>query len=409
MDKFQGQLEQYAALAIEVGVNVQAGQQLCIISPISAAPFVREAVKHAYKIGAKYVYVDWSDEQIIRTRAELASEEGLAHYPEWHAKGRVEMAEAGAAFLWVVAENPDLLKGIDPSRVATTTKATREALQPFLQFTLGNKVAWSIVAVPSEAWANKVFPEMPETERVDALWAAIFSATRVNDPTPVDTWKKHASSLDERAQWLNAQRFRKLHYRAPGTDLTIGLTDGHIWTSAGARNAAGNAFIPNMPTEEVFTSPHRELVNGTVSSSKPLSYNGSLIDGFSFTFKDGRIVDYKADQAYEALKELVETDDGSHYLGEIALVPHRSPISDTNLIFYNTLFDENAACHLAIGFGFPFCLEGGLQMSKEQLRERGLNDSLAHEDFMIGGPELDIDGISEDGSIVPIFRGGNWV
>ncbi|RED61748.1 aminopeptidase [Cohnella lupini] len=408
MKSFQQRIEQYAALAVEVGVNVQPGQTLCIITTISTAPFVREVVKHAYKIGAKYVHVDWSDENIVRTRAELASEEGLAHYPDWHAKGRVEMADAGAAFLWVVAENPDLLKGIDAARIASISKAQQTALQPFRQYTLNNKVAWSIVAVPSPEWANKVFPDLEADTRVDALWEAIFSATRVNDEDPVGSWRSHAESLSSKASWLNERKFKELRYRAPGTDLTIGLPEGAIWTNAGKRNESGNPFIPNMPTEEVFTSPHREKVNGTVSSSKPLSYNGNLIDNFSITFKDGRIVDFQAEKAYDALKQLIETDDGSHYLGEIALVPHRSPISNTDLIFYNTLFDENAACHLAIGFAFPFCLEGGLEMSKEQLKEKGLNDSLTHVDFMIGREELEVDGITEDGRAEAIFRNGNW-
>jgi aminopeptidase len=318
------------------------------------------------------------------------------------------MADAGAAFLWVVAENPDLLKGIDAARIASISKAQQTALQPFRQYTLNNKVAWSIVAVPSPEWANKVFPDLEADTRVDALWEAIFSATRVNDEDPVGSWRSHAESLSSMASWLNERKFKELRYRAPGTDLTIGLPEGAIWTNAGKRNESGNPFIPNMPTEEVFTSPHREKVNGTVSSSKPLSYNGNLIDNFSITFKDGRIIDFQAEKAYDALKQLIETDDGSHYLGEIALVPHRSPISNTNLIFYNTLFDENAACHLAIGFAFPFCLEGGLEMSKEQLKEKGLNDSLTHVDFMIGREELEVDGITEDGRAEAIFRNGNW-
>jgi aminopeptidase len=352
-------IEKYAALAVEVGVNIQPGQMLCIISTLSAAPFVRAVTKQAYKVGAKYVHVDWSDEAIIRTRNELAPEDGLSYYPAWHANGRVEMAEQGAAFLWVVAESPDLLKGIDPDRIALSTKAQQTAFQPFRKFIQNNKVAWSIVAVPTPEWANKVFPDVEESERIDALWEAIFKATRVDAVNPVETWREHADALNSRSQWLNERKFKELRYRAPGTDLTVGLPKGHIWKSAGARNAEDTLFIPNMPTEEVFTSPHRESVNGTVSSSKPLSYTGNLIDQFSFTFKDGRIVDFKAEKEYEALKRLVETDDGSHYLGEIALVPHHSPISNTNLTFYNTLFDENAACHLAIGFAFPFCLEGG--------------------------------------------------
>lgn len=408
MNNFQQRLEQYAALAVEVGVNVQPGQQLCIIATINSAEFVRTVVKQAYKVGAKYVHVDWSDDEIIRTRMELASEEGLSHYPGWLANGRVEMAKEGSAFLWVVAENPGLLSGIDPNRISLTSKAQQAALQPFRQFTLNNKVAWSIVAVPSAAWADKVFPGLAEPERVTALWEAIFAATRVDADEPVAAWRKHAETLSSKAQRLNERKYTELHYRAPGTDLKIGLPEGHIWTSAGARNAAGTVFIPNMPTEEVFTSPHRHRINGTVSSSKPLSYGGKLIDRFTLTFKDGIIVEFQAEQEYESLKQLIETDEGSRSLGEIALVPHHSPISDANLIFYNTLFDENAACHLAIGFALPFCLEGGSEMSKEQLRERGLNDSLTHVDFMIGRADLEIDGVTSDGGSEPIFRNGNW-
>jgi aminopeptidase len=409
MINFEQRVERYAAMAVNVGVNVQPGQMLCIISTLSAAPFVREVTKQAYKIGAKYVHVDWTDEAIIRTRGEMSPEDGLSYYPAWHANGRVEMAEQGAAFLWIIAEQPDLLQGIDPDRIALSTKAQRTALQPFREFIQNNRVAWSIVAVPTVEWADKVFPDLDKSERIDALWEAIFSATRVDDAkNPVETWREHARSLDSNAQWLNERKFKELRYRGPGTDLIIGLPEGHKWVSAGARNAEGTLFIPNMPTEEVFTSPHRESVNGKVSSSKPLNYNGSLIDNFSFTFKDGRIVDFQAEKEYEVLKSLVETDDGSRYLGEIALVPYRSPISDTNLTFYNTLFDENAACHLAIGFAFPFCLEDGKELTKKQLLERGLNDSLTHIDFMIGREDLDIDGIQHDGSIVPLFRNGNW-
>ncbi|MFC5699977.1 aminopeptidase [Cohnella faecalis] len=408
MEQFAERLKQYAALAVEVGVNVQPGQTLCIVSPVAAAEFTRHAARRAYELGVKYVHVEWSDEQITRARFELAPEEAFAEFPSWLAQGRVEMAEGGAAFLFVIADNPDLLTGIDSKRIAASTKAAQEALQPFRQFTQFNKVAWSIVAVPSQAWADKVFPGTVESERVDALWNAIFSATRVYEADPVANWRGHAETLQSKASRLNERKYRSLRYRAPGTDLTIGLPEGHLWVSAGSRNANGTAFIPNMPTEEVFTSPSRESVNGTVSSSKPLSYSGNLIDNFSLTFENGKIVDFSAEQGYDALKRLVETDEGSRYLGEVALVPHRSPISDMNLVFYNTLFDENAACHLAIGFSFPFCLEGGTALSKEELSERGLNQSLTHVDFMIGRADLDIDGVLADGSEEPVFRSGNW-
>ncbi|SFI30820.1 aminopeptidase [Paenibacillus sp. UNC496MF] len=409
MKSFQQRLEQYAALAVEVGVNVQPGQKLYVISPIAAAPFVREVVKRAYKLGSPYVHVDWNDEGVTRARLEHAPEEGLSIHPAWYVAGRVAMAEEGAAFLWVDAADPDLLSGIDAARAGAVSKAQQQTLTPFRKFTLNNEVAWSIVAVPSKAWADKVFPDRAEAEREDALWEAIFAAVRVDAADPVAAWRQHASGLRAKADRLNERRYKELRYRsAEGTDVAIGLPEGHIWVSAGTRNKQGTTFIPNMPTEEVFTSPLRTAVNGKVASSKPLSYNGSLIDRFAITFADGRIAGYEAETGLAALRELIETDEGSHYLGEIALVPFRSPISDTNVTFYNTLFDENAACHLAIGFAFPFCLEGGLAMSKEEQLASGLNQSLTHVDFMIGTADLDIDGVRADGTVEPVFRGGNW-
>lgn len=411
MNSFEHRLEQYAALAVEVGVNIQPGQKLCIMTQVEAAPFVRLVVKHAYEVGASYVHVEWADEQIVRTRLEKSSEEGLGFYPEWVVDGRVKLAEEGAAFLWITADNPDLLNGIDASRIAAVTKPAQTALQPFRKYTLSNDCAWSIVAVPTPEWAAKVFPDLASSgEQVGALWEAIFAATRVDADNPIASWREHADGLRSKAERLNERRYKELRYRsaATGTDVSIGLPDGHIWVSAGAKNKQGSVFIPNMPTEEVFTSPHKDTINGTVYSSKPLSYNGNLIDNFSITFTNGRITAYQAEQGYDALKGLVETDEGSHFLGEIALVPFRSPISDTNLTFYNTLFDENAACHLAIGFAFPFCIEGGNGQSKEELAERGLNNSLTHVDFMIGTADLDIDGVRQDGSVEPLFRGGNW-
>ncbi|MBM7563451.1 aminopeptidase [Paenibacillus sacheonensis] len=410
MRTFQQRMEQYAALAVEVGVNVQPGQKLCVIAPIAAAEFVREIVKHAYRIGSTYVHVDWSDEDVTRARLEHSPEAGLSVYPTWIADGRVQMAEDGAAFLWVDAGDPDLLNGIDAVRIGTMTKAQQNALQAFRKYTLNNECAWSIVAVPTQAWANKVFPEQAEAERVQALWEAIFAAVRVDAEDPVAAWRGHADNLRAKAGRLNEQKYSELRYRSAstGTDVTIGLPEGHVWVSAGTQSKQGSTFIPNMPTEEVFTSPHRMRINGKVVSSKPLSYNGNLIDRFSITFAEGRISAFAAEQGEDALRQLIETDDGSHYLGEIALVPYHSPISDTNVTFYNTLFDENAACHLAIGFAFPFCLEGGLQLSKEEQSARGLNQSLAHVDFMIGTADLEIDGVREDGSLDPVFRNGNW-
>ena len=282
MKNFQQRLERYAALAVEVGVNVQPGQKLCIIAPVAAAEFVREAVKRAYKLGSPYVHVDWSDESVTRSRLEFSPEDGLSGYPAWHAQGRAQMAEEGAAFLVVAAEDPDLLSGIDPARIGLAVKAQQNALQPFRNFMLNNEVAWSIVAVPTKPWADKVFPDRADGERVGALWEAIFAAVRVDAEDPVATWREHAAGLRAKADRLNERRYKELRYRnASGTDVSIGLPEGHIWVSAGTRNKQGTAFIANMPTEEVFTAPLRTSVNGNVSSTKPLSYGGNLIDGSS--------------------------------------------------------------------------------------------------------------------------------
>lgn len=408
MATFEEKLERYAALAVQVGVNVQPGQTLVISTTLASAPFVRLVVKKAYEIGAKNVHVEWNDDVVTRTKYELAPDETFNEYPMWRAKGWEDMAADNAAFLSIIAPNPDLLKGIKPERIANANKAAGMALKTWRSYTMSDKVSWSIVAVPSPDWSAKVFPDVAPEKREDAMWDAIFAATRMNEEDPVDAWKKHIEVLDTKASHLNEKKFRKLRYTGPGTDLTIELAPGHIWISAGSENAKGDIFVANMPTEEVFTAPLKGGVNGTVASTKPLSYGGNLIKDFSLTFKDGKIVDVQAEEGLEVLKNLVDTDEGSAYLGEVALVPHRSPISDTNLIFYNTLFDENASCHLAIGKAYAFCIEGGKAMNEEEQMAAGLNNSLVHVDFMIGSAELNIDGEREDGTYEPVFRDGNW-
>jgi aminopeptidase len=408
MENFEHQLDKYAALAVEVGVNIQPGQTLVVTAPLPAAELVRKVVKRAYEIGAHYVHVEWNDDQVTRTRYELAPDESFSEYPMWRAKGWEEMAANNAAFLSITAANPDLLKGIEPQRIKDANIAANTALEPFRNYAMSDKVSWSVIAVPSQAWADKVFPSVEEDQRMNTLWQAIFKSVRVDLDDPVAAWREHTAILDSKAGRLNSRKYTALRYSAPGTDLTIALPQGHIWVSAGSDNEQGTTFIANMPTEEVFTAPLRTGANGTVTSTKPLSYAGNLIENFSLTFKDGRIVDYSAEQGYETLKGLIETDEGSHYLGEVALVPFQSPISDTNLIFYNTLFDENASNHLAIGKAYAFCLEGGKTMDKAALAKSGLNDSLTHVDFMIGSADMNIDGILEDGTTEAIFRGGNW-
>jgi aminopeptidase len=412
MHRVETQIEQYAELAVRVGVNIQPGQTLFIGgptgAPIERMDFVRMMAAKAYDAGASRVHVLWEDEWLTRLTLERASKEALRDFPRPLAQWFEEAAAGGAAFLRVSARDPDLLEGVDPQRVTESQRAMMAAMAPYMEYTGAMRVSWSIVCAATKAWANKVFPNLAEPERLDALWRAILQAARVTGSNPASNWREHLDRLSERTDSLNRQCLRKLHYRAPGTDLVVELPERHHWLScAGSRNTQGTPFVPNMPTEEVFTVPARNGVHGTVKSTMPLNYNGTLIRDLTLRFEEGRIVEYSASSGLETLKGLVETDEGSHYLGEIALVPVDSPISQLGVLFYNTLLDENASCHLAIGRGFPVGIEGGESMSKEELAQHGVNDSIAHVDFMIGSRDLEIDGETEDGP-VPIFRSGTW-
>ncbi|MEI4831817.1 aminopeptidase [Bacillus sp. FJAT-53711] len=405
---FEQTLEKYAALAVNVGVNIQPGQTLNIGAPIEAAPFVRLVTKKAYESGAKHVYVDWVDENLTRLKFDLAPEEAFSEFPAWKARAREELAKEGAAFLSIYAENPDLLKGVDPKRIASANRAAGEAMKAVREYMMADKVSWCVISVPTIEWAAKVFPDVPEEEQVAKLWDAIFKATRADLENPVQAWNEHNSNLHTKVDYLNDKHYKSLYYKGPGTDLTIELPEKHLWVGAGSINEKNVPFMANIPTEEVFTMPLKTGVNGYVTSKKPLAYAGNVIDNFTLTFENGRIVDFKAEAGEETLKHLIETDEGSHFLGEVALVPYDSPISNTNILFYNTLFDENASCHLAIGNAYAFNLDGGKTMSKEEFAENGANSSITHVDFMIGSAELDIDGITADGTHEPIFRKGNW-
>lgn len=408
MTNFQKSLEKYADLAVRVGVNLQPNQNLTINASIEVVDFVRLVVKKAYEAGARNVYVEWSDDVITRTRFELASEESLSDYPEWKARGLETLAENDGAFMSIISSDPDLLSGIDPKRIAASTKAAGMALSKYRNYLQADKASWSVIAAASKKWAEKVFPNEHEDKQVEKLWEAIFKTTRVDQEDPVTAWNQHNDNLHTKVDYLNNKKYKKLHYKATGTDLTIELHETHTWVGAGSENEKGNFFMANMPTEEVFTVPLRNGVNGIVKSTKPLSYSGNLIDNFSLTFENGRIVSVQAEKGEEVLKQLVETDEGSHYLGEIALVAHDSPISQSGILFYNTLFDENASNHLAIGNGYAFCVEGGKKMSREELEKVGVNSSITHVDFMIGSADMNIDGIREDGTAEAIFRNGTW-
>ena len=408
MSLFNETLKKYAALAVEVGVNIQPGQNLFIASSIDSVELVRLITKRAYEVGANQVFVDFSDDEITRLRYDLAPKESFEFFPSWKVQEKELLAEQGAAFMSIMSQSPDLLKGVDTSKIAAFQKAAGTALSKYRQFVQSDKISWTVIASPSKEWAKKVFPNIAEEEQVSALWDAIFKAVRADLKDPVSAWKEHDKVLHDKVDYLNDKNYKKLHYTAPGTDLTIELPEGHLWCGASSVNEKGEDFMANMPTEEVFTVPLKTGVDGYVASSKPLSYGGNIIDNFTVSFEKGRIVKVEAEQGQKVLEDLVATDEGSHYLGEVALVPHDSPISNSNLLFYNTLFDENASNHLAIGSAYAFCLKGGKKMSREELAENGLNESITHVDFMIGSDKMDIDGVREDGTIEPIFRKGNW-
>ncbi|WP_175991432.1 aminopeptidase [Bacillus sp. Marseille-Q1617] len=406
---YKENLERYADLIVQVGLNLQKDQELLISAPIAAYEFVRQITAKAYEAGALHVMTDFHDEELKKIRLEKSSEEGLKVFPHWKQKGYIEMAENNVALLNLIAPNPSLLKQADPGRVALLNKVAAEASKEFSAYIGGGKISWLIAAYPTEEWAQSVFPESDRTEAVEKLWENIFYTTKTDRGQTVERWEQHISNLNERASLLNQSQFKKLHYKGPGTDLTIGFHPKTKWISAQFTNDKGIPFVPNLPTEEVFTIPDKTSVNGVVSSTKPLNYGGTLIKDFSLTFKEGKVVDFSAREGYETLKNLLAADEGASYLGEVALVPHDSPISNTNIIFNNTLFDENASCHIALGRALSVCVENGKEMSQEELNDIGFNESMIHVDFMIGSRDLHIDGEKADGTLQPIFRNGDWV
>lgn len=402
------QLKKYAELIVRVGVNVQPGQPVFILGEIEIAPLVRLVAEQAYEAGASNVHVDWTDEALTRLKYEKAADEVFTRYPEWETAKRNEFVELNGVYIAIVSPNPDLLQGIPSERIANFQKAAGIGLREFRRAVQSDRISWSVVAASTQAWATKVFPGVSDEEAVAKLWEAIFQSVRLNSPDPVKAWEEHNRNLHAKSDWLNEKRFAKLLYRAPGTELSVELPEKHLWVAASSVNAQGTPFMANMPTEEVFTVPNKTGVNGYVSSTKPLSYGGNVIDGFKLTFEAGRIVQVEAKQGQDILRNLVDSDEGSHYLGEVALVPHESPISQSNVLFLNTLFDENASNHFAIGNGYAFNVVGGKEMSPEELLACGVNSSITHVDFMVGSAEMDIDGVTADGTVIPVFRKGNW-
>ncbi len=401
-------LEKYAELVLTKGVNVQPGQDLVLNVPLVARDFAHALVKQAYKMNSGHVHVFWNDEELAPIMYEYASEEVIGTYPEWKREAMLSLAKKGAALMSVVASNPELLKNSDPQKVAKSQATSAAATREFSEYVMTGKINWNVVSVPSPAWAKKVFPELSETEAVDKLWEYIFKCTRVDQEDPIQAWEQHVDSLFIYRDFLNKKQFKELKYKAAGTDLTVGLPKGHIWVAGPKDTQSGITFIPNMPTEEVFTMNDKLKVDGTLASTMPLNYGGTLIEDFSFEFKNGKIVSYKAKKGEEALKNMISLDDGAKYLGEVALVPFDSPISNLKTIFYNTLYDENASCHFAVGRAYKYTLDGGVHMNDEEFLAAGGNVSNTHVDFMVGSEDLSIIGVTEDGTEINIFKNGNW-
>jgi len=401
-------LDRLAEVAIKVGLQLRPGQDLLLTAPTAALPLVRKIAEHAYRAGAGLVTPLLSDEAVMLARYRFAPDDSFDRAAGWLYEGMAKAFSANTARLAIVGDNPMLLSGEDPVKVARASKANSIAYQPALEKVVGFDINWNIIAFPSLSWAKLVFPGDEDDVAVRKLADAIFAASRVDNDDAVAAWQKHNAVLRERTDWLNGQRFQALQYSGPGTDLTVGLADGHEWEGGASTAKNGITCNANIPTEEVFTTPHARRVSGHVVSTKPLSYQGSLIDGIAVKFEEGRIVEAKASRGEEVLNKVLDTDEGSRRLGEVALVPHSSPISKSGLLFFNTLFDENAACHIALGQCYSKCFVGGDKLTPEQIVAQGGNKSFIHIDWMIGSDKIDIDGVHADGRRVPVFRKGEW-
>ncbi|WP_342361338.1 aminopeptidase [Terrarubrum flagellatum] len=401
-------LDRLAEVAVKVGLRLQPGQDLFLTAPVAALPLVRLVAKHAYAAGAGLVTPIFADEEMTLARYRNGHDLSFDRAPTWLYDGVGKAFAANTARLAIVGDNPMLLSGEDPAKVARANKANSIAYQPALEKIAGFDINWNIVAYPGSSWAKQVFPGEDEDVAVAKLAHAIFAASRVDKDDPVAAWETHNANLRKRTQWLNGQRFHSLHFTGPGTDLIIGLADGHEWQGGASTAKNGITCNPNIPTEEVFTTPHARRVSGHVASTKPLSHQGTLIDGIQVRFEEGRIVEAKATRGEEVLNKVIDTDDGARRLGEVALVPHSSPISQSGILFYNTLFDENASCHIALGQCYSKCFIDGAKLTPEQIAAQGGNKSFIHIDWMIGSDQVDIDGVRADGSRTPVFRKGEW-
>ena len=403
-------LKKYADLLVHAGGNVQKGQLVVISCAVDDAYFARMVCNAAYEAGACEVIIDWVDDLTTRARYLHGASEIFDRYPEWRVQKFKEQDDRGAVYLHIDSSDPDYLAGVDPDRLRRFSIVARKATKDHSALTMSSTLRWSIVAIPSPKWAMKVFPELSEADAIDRLWEYILKGARADGADPVADWKKHDQNFTKRVNYLNEQKFKSLRFTTGiGTDLTLGLVDNHVWEGGSDTDKNGIRFFPNLPTEEIFTMPHREKAEGRVVASMPLSYQGSLIEGFEMTFKDGKVASYKAEKNEETLKNIIEMDEGAARLGEVALVTNSSPIGQMNTLFYNTLFDENASAHLALGKAYPKNMAGGDDMPLEELVAKGGNDSLTHVDFMFGTADMCITGIKEDGTEVVFFKDGEFI
>ena len=408
---FEEKLDRFAEVAVKVGLNLAKGQELVISAPLEALPLVRRITEHAYKVGALLVTTFYSDDPSVLARYQYADDASFDHAPQWLADAMAAAFRGGAARMAIAGANPALLAKQDPAKVSRANIAASKANKPAMELITKHAINWSIVAAATPEWAKLVFPGLPVDEAVAKLWDAIFLASRVTGADPVNDWKEHGKRIKQRVDLLNAKRFHSLHFKSAdgSTDLTVGLADEHLWAGGGGPSGNGIFCNPNIPTEECFTTPHKDRVDGIVKASKPLSHQGTLIENITCKFEGGKIVSATATAGEDVLNRLISTDDGARRLGEVALVPHSSPISQSGVLFWNTLFDENAASHIALGQAYSTCLINGENMSNEELEKLGANSSLIHVDWMIGSGAMDVDGIAADGKAEPLMRAGEWV
>ena len=409
MSNFEQRLDRLAEVAIRVGLQLQKGQELVLTAPIEALPLVRRITAHAYKAGCSLVTPLFSDDELTLLRFQHAPDESFDKASNWLFDGMATAFSNNAARLAVVGEDPSLLSAQDPDKVARANRARSTAYRPALERVVNFDINWNIVSFATPAWAKAVFPDLPDDVAMQRLWDAIFAASRVDGSDPVAEWKKHNENLSRRTAYLNEKRYYALKFKGPETDLTVGLADDHWWEGGASTAKNGVTCNPNIPTEEVFTTPHMARVEGVVRSTKPLSYQGTLIQDIAVRFEGGRIVQSSARTGADVLTKVLATDEGAARLGEVALVPHSSPISKGGILFYNTLFDENASSHIALGQAYSKCIRNGTNLSPEQLAEKGANKSLIHIDWMIGSGQIDVDGITAAGKAEPLMRSGEWV